>query len=406
MWQLFSGVGLLMAGHGIQGTLLSVRAEQAGFGSTVTGIVMAMNFVGFMVGTGVGLRAVQRVGHIRVFAALASLGSSVSLLAVVWVNPLAWGVFRFAWGVCFAGLLVVLESWLHDQASNANRGRIMAVYMIVTMGSIAAGHLLNSLTDTTGFVPFVVASVLVSLSLVPMSLTGSAPPAITDPVPLRIGELASIVPTGVVVTFFSGAALGTIGAVVPVYASVEGLSVGRVGMFVAAPMLGSLVLQLPIGRLSDVVPRRSVILGCAAASAAGALAIARLPADNFLTLVVLFAMGGFAYPLYSLAIALSNDWLEPAQRTGASALLVRVNGIGAIVGPVGASLAMGAATSGLFLVLAVDFSLIALYVTYRLIFVRGPDVPSVSDQAEFIAFPARASRVASALVGRRGSRNR
>lgn len=395
-----------MAGHGIQGTLLSVRAQQAGFDSTVTGIVMAMNFLGFMVGTGVGLRAVQRVGHIRVFAALASLGSSVSLLAAVWVNPLAWGVFRFAWGVCFAGLLVVLESWLHDHASNANRGRIMAVYMIVTMGSIATGHLLNSLTDTSGFVPFVVASVLVSLSLVPMSLTASAPPTVTNPAPLRLGELVGIVPTGVVVTFFSGAALGTIGAVIPVYASVEGLSVARVGLFVAAPMLGSLVMQLPVGRLSDVVPRRSVILGCAGASALGALAIFRMPADSPWTLAVLFAMGGFAYPLYSLAIALSNDWLEPAQRTGASALLVRVNGIGAIVGPIGASLAMGVTSSGLFLVLAANFTLVALYVSYRLIFVRGPDVPSVSDQGQFIAFPARASRVASALVGRRGARHR
>lgn len=389
-----------MSGHGLQGTLLSVRAQEAGFSSTVSGIVMAMNFAGFMVGTGIGLRAVERVGHIRVFAAFASMASSVTLLAAVWVSPIPWGVFRFAWGALFAGLLVVLESWLNEQASNENRGRYMAIYMVVTMGSIAGGHLLTSLTDVSGFAPFVLASVVVSLSLVPMALSRASAPTSPVPTPLGLMELVRIVPTGVVVTFLTGAALGTIGSVLSVYGAAAGLSLAHIGLITAAPMVGSVLLQIPIGRLSDVLPRRPVIMGCALVAGSASLLLLTLPASSIGALAVMFVMGGFAYPLYSLAIAFSNDWLEPAQRTGASALLVRVNGTGAIFGPIAASLALAVSLKGLFVVLAVPFMSIAVYVAARIVLVRGPKVPTVASQSKFIAIPARASRAATALLAR------
>lgn len=394
---LFGGIVLLMSGHGLQNTLLSVRATSEGFSSTVAGLVMAMNFAGFLIGAAVAPRLLRQVGHVRVFAALASLGSSVTLIQAVFVTPLVWGLCRLVWGVCLAGLVVVAETWLNELATNRNRGQMIGLYMVVTMGSIASGQFLVTAADVDGFTLFAVSSVLVSLALVPMSLSASASPPVVVPEPISLRVMLRTAPTGVVVAFLVGGALGSISGIGGVYAASRGLTPLQVALFVGAPMIGSLFGQIPLGRLSDRVPRRLVILLAALASATGCLVMLGLDERTAVGIVVMALMGAFAYPIYSLAVAQTNDWLRDAQRASASAVLVRMNGIGALIGPTTAALAMSLTLDAFYYVMASAHLLIALVVTARIVLVAGP---SVDAQGSFLPIPARATAAVAALLRR------
>ncbi len=395
---LFAGIALLMAGNGLQNTLLGVRAESEGFGSTVSGLVMAMNFVGFLVGSAVAPRLLREVGHVRVFAALASAGSSVVLVQAVIVNPVLWGAGRFAWGMCFAGLIVVAETWLNELATNENRGRMVARYMVITMGAIATGQLLVATADTNGFVLFALVSVLVSLALVPMSLSASANPPVVTPERVGLRTLMATAPTGVVVAFLVGAALGSISAIGPVYAAARGLSPFEVAIFVAAPMVGSLFGQIPLGRLSDRLPRRIVIVAAASVAGTACLLMLALDERGIAGIAVMGVMGAFAYPVYSLAVAQTNDWLRDSQRAGASAVLVRMNGVGATIGPIGAAIGMSVTLNSFYLVMAAAHVSVAVFVAGRMLLVAGP---TISQQGPFLPIPARATTAVAALLRRR-----
>lgn len=395
---LFGGIVLLMAGHGLQNTLLSVRAASEGFSSTVAGLVMAMNFAGFLIGAAMAPRLLRQVGHVRVFAALASLGSSVTLIQAVFVTPLVWGLCRLVWGVCLAALVVVAETWLNELATNRNRGQMIGLYMVVTMGSIATGQFLVTAADVDGFTLFAVSSVLVSLALVPMSLSASASPPVVVPEPISLRVMLRTAPTGVIVAFLVGGALGAISGIGGVYAASRGLTPFQVALFVGAPMIGSLFGQIPLGRLSDRVPRRLVMLLSALAAAAGCLAMLALDERTAAGIAVMALMGAFAYPIYSLAVAQTNDWLRDAQRASASAVLVRMNGIGALIGPTAAALAMSITLNAFYYVMATVHVLIALLVTARIVLVAGP---SVDAQGNFLPIPARASAAVAALLRRR-----
>lgn len=395
---LFVGIALLMAGNGLQNTLLGVRAESEGFGSTVAGLVMAMNFVGFLAGSAVAPHFLRQVGHVRVFAALASAGSSVVLVQAVWVNPLVWGAGRFLWGMCFAALIVVAETWLNELATNENRGRMLARYMVITMGAIATGQFMVALADTNGFTLFAVVSVLVSLALVPMSLSASANPPVVVPERVGLRTLLHTAPTGVVVAFLVGGALGSISGIGAVYAASRGLSPIQVAAFVAAPMIGSLFGQLPLGRLSDRVPRRIVMVLAASIAAAACLMMLALDERSIAGIAVMGVMGAFAYPIYSLAVAQTNDWLRDSQRAGASAVLVRMNGVGATVGPICAAVGMSLTLNAFYFVMAVSHVAVAVFVAGRMLLVAGP---TVSEQGRFHPIPARASTAVAALLRRR-----
>ena len=395
---LFAGIALLMAGNGLQNTLLGVRAESEGFGSTVAGLVMAMNFVGFLAGSALAPHFLRQVGHVRVFAALASAGSSVVLVQAVWVNPLVWGAGRFMWGACFAALLVVAETWLNELATNENRGRMLARYMVITMGAIATGQFMVVAADTDGFVLFAVVSVLVSLALVPMSLSASANPPVVVPERVGFRTLMAAAPTGVIVAFLVGAALGSISGIGAVYAASRGLSPFQVAAFVAAPMIGSLFGQIPLGRLSDRVPRRIVMVLAASIAGTACLVMLALDERSIAGIAVMAVMGAFAYPIYSLSVAQANDWLRDSQRAGASAVLVRMNGVGATVGPICAAIGMSLTLNAFYVVMAAAHVSIAVFVAARMLLVAGPPV---AQQGRFHPIPARASAAVAALLRRR-----
>jgi MFS family permease len=398
-WALFAGIGLLMIGNGLQGSLIGIRSQSEGFSTGVTGVIMAAYFGGFLTGSRVVTRALPKVGHIRVFAALASLASTAALIYALAVVPVSWVAMRFVTGVCMAGLYVVAESWLNDLATNQTRGRLLAVYMVVSMGGLATGQLLLNVANPQGFRLFVLASVLVSLSLVPVTLSATSAPPTTVPVPMKLREMTRIVPTGVTVAFMVGMAHGALLGMGAYYAASAGLTPAQVALFMGAPLVGCVAFQLPIGSASDKFPRRAVMLvvAMAASSCAGALLL--VDAGSPATYVLMFLIGGLSFPLYSLGIAYTNDWLEPEQVLGASASLIAVNGVGSLLGPLlAAGLMVSLGLGQFFVVVLATHAVIAGFLAFRILTRDG--LP-MSRQRRYIPFPARASAVAANLFTRR-----
>lgn len=397
MWALFLGVLAMMLGNGLQGTALGVRATSEAFAVTVIGLIQAAYYVGFLIGSKFTVRALRKVGHIRVFAALASLASTSFVLPALFVNPAVWLVMRLITGFCLAGLYVVIESWLNDQTEPENRGRTLSIYMVVTMSGVTGGQLLLNVADPDGFELFVIASVLVSIALVPMALSESSAPRMPAVSTLKFGELLSVVPTGIIIMLFSGVAAGAVFALGPVYAAQIGMSNAQISIFMASALIGSVLFQMPIGALSDKLPRRGVMMACAVVAAAASI-FATGTGTGSDAFVAMFIIGASSIPLYSLAIAYTNDWINDQQRVGASGFLVMVNGIGAIIGPLIAALLISrVGNSGFFWTLAITHVLAAAYLGVRIV-VR--DAVPVDEQSTYQPYPARSSALATS-IGRR-----
>mgnify|MGYP001788633376 CR=1 FL=1 len=240
LWTLFLGFAMLMVGNGLNLAVLGVRMVDEGFGVRTSGVVMACYFAGFLLGPVLVVRWLSGVGHVRMFASLASLASCVVLVHFVWVNPLSWGVLRFVSGFCMAGLYVVVESWLNAASTPATRGRTLAVYTIASMGGLGVGQLLIATGDPREATLFIVASILVSMSFVPIALaaTTDAPPVRVSPM-MKLREFHRVAPTGMVGTFFTGASHGILFGLSAVYATRAGFGPGATAAFLALPSIGA-----------------------------------------------------------------------------------------------------------------------------------------------------------------------
>ena len=324
-----------MLGAGLQGTLLGLRATLEGFPTPVTGMIMSCYYVGYLLGTSAAPRMIRRIGHIRVFAALAAMASATILVQAAFVQSLIWAVMRFSTGVCLAGIYVVAESWLNDRASKTNRGRLLAVYMLVLYVGLGAAQFLLLLANPSTSTPFMLVSVLISLSMVPIAVSAQQVPEPAIPQKVRYAELYRNSPLGVVAVCASGMISAIIFAMGPVYARLSGLGNRGIATFMAVSILSAVVTQYPVGRLSDRTDRRTIIAAvCALATIVAACIVmfGNMPRLLFLLLSGLFS--GFALTLYSLSVSHVNDKLEPAQMVAASSALLRLNGGAAAVGPV------------------------------------------------------------------------
>jgi MFS family permease len=328
-------MGVLMLGAGLQGTLLGLRATLEGFPTPVTGVIMSCYYVGYLLGTAAAPRLLRQIGHIRVFAALAAIASASILVQASFVQPVVWAVTRLLSGVCFAGIYVVAESWLNDRASHTNRGRLLALYMVVLYVGLGAAQFLLILANPSTPTPFMLVSVLISLSMVPIAMSAQQLPQPALPKKVSYRELYRNSPLGVVAVSVSGMISAIIFAMGPVYARLRGLGNTGIATFMAVSILAAVVTQYPVGRLSDRTDRRTVIAAvCALATivAGSIVAFGEMPRALFLLLAALFS--GFALTLYSLSVSHVNDKLEPAQMVDASSALLRLNGGAAAVGPV------------------------------------------------------------------------
>lgn len=336
---LFSQV-LLLTGHGMQLTLLPLRAGLEGFTLPQIGITGTAYFAGFTAGCIATPLIARRAGHIRTFAVLASLGSVFVLLFPLLPDFWVWLALRFGAGWCIAGLYTLMESWMNERASNANRGTVMAVYTMINMTMIMVGQLLINVADVSGPVLFAMASMLFSAALVPVALSTDAPAPIRSvriSLP-RLWRTSHVACTGGVL---AGMATGAFWGMAPVYAAGAGLDTFQITLFIAAAVAGGAVSQLPLGRLSDHFDRRLVVLGAAAAAALAAVALAllpRLPAAPLIGLSFLF--GAFVMPLYALSVAHAND------RAGAEDFVIIGSGVLMLFG---LGSAIGAPLAGVFM---------------------------------------------------------
>jgi len=332
-WALFLGMGLIMLGNGLQGTLLGVRASMEQFSTTVIGIVMSGYFLGLVFGCNMVSKMVGRVGHIRTFGALASLASTAILVHSVFIHPLVWWAMRFVTGFSYAGLYVVAESWLNEAADNQARGKLLSFYMLVSLGGMAGGQLMLNLSSPSGFELFVLSSILISVAVIPILLSVSRAPRHDTIENISIYQLFRIAPLGVFGMFVNGMMYGAIFGMGAVYATASGMSIRDVSFFMGTFILGGFFFQYPLGWMSDVFGRRRVIICCCIIGGVISFAALRFTTTIGVSVFAFAAMvGGLAMPLYALCGVHTNDYLTSTQMVAASGTLVLLSSTGATLG--------------------------------------------------------------------------
>jgi len=396
-WGLFAGLTFLLVSAGNFSTLIGIRAELEQLPTLVSGGITTAYYAGFLLGSWYALRALKQVGHIRVYAALASLLSASTLVAGVFDSPIIWIIMRSSTGFCFAGLYVVAESWLNGLAKNHFRGRLLAVYNVVTIGAYGAGQLMVFNFDARSLSGYIFAAILASLAVVPVAVSEqAATPDTENHEHISLRELARIVPTGFGTILFVGLAHGGLLGMAVIHATREGLGVGRVGVLIAVLQIGGMVLTWPISSASDDIDRR--IIGLLSSGAVIILAVLMLyqPVESIWTIVLLFAIGGFSFPLYAIAGAYTNDWVSPEQMGAAASQLVTLYGFGAMIGPLVAAPFLDIiGTQGFAWSIISLHALILLFLIYR---IRAWHAPVTTKHWDDVSFHGRAFFIPATIV--------
>ncbi|HZT18805.1 MAG TPA: MFS transporter [Dongiaceae bacterium] len=367
-WALLLGIVLLMAGNGLQSSLLGLRGSLEGFSSTVMGGLMSGYYIGFLLSSLLTPRGVRSVGHIRVFAALAALAAAAVILASLFVQPVAWLASRILTGFCYAGLYVVAESWINDRSGNETRGQLFSIYMLTQYAGLIAGQGMLNLAEPSGFQLFNLVALLISLAVIPILLTAKQAPAVAAPRHVGLRQLYGISPLGTIGTLGIGMAQSGFFSMGAVFGHRIGLSTEQVSLFLIAAVLGGATLQWPLGRLSDRFDRRRLLTMAAFAASALALAALLAARQSFPALIgAAFLFAGVSMPLYSLCVAHTNDSLRPDQMVAASGTLILLYGTGAIGGPFTDGALMGwFGPEAYWGYLGAGYLLLALFALYRM----------------------------------------
>ena len=396
-WGLFTGLALLLLTAGVYSTLVGIRAELKNLPTLISGGITTAYYAGFLLGSWYTLRALKQVGHIRVYAALASLLSASVLITGAYDSPIVWIVMRSSTGFCFAGLYVVAESWLNGLASNTFRGRLLAMYNVVTIGAYGAGQLLVFNFDARTLTGFAFAAVVSSLAVIPVAMSEqAATPQVENNTHITMRELAKIVPTGAGTILLVGLAHGGMLGMAVIFATREGLSVGRVGILIAAINLGGMALTWPISSASDDIDRRIIgLLSTLAVIVLGLVMLTQTP-SSWVTTALLFAIGGFSFPLYAVGGAYTNDWVSQEQMGAAASQLVTLYGFGAMIGPLVAAPFLDIiGTQGFAWSIISLHALILLFLIYR---IRAWHAPVTTKHWDDVSFHGRAFFIPATIV--------
>jgi MFS family permease len=402
---LLAGVSLLMGATGLQSSLVALRATAEGFPSVLVGLIASAYFLGFLVGARLSATWIGRVGHVRAFGAFASMASVMVLTHVLAVSVPVWVVARFLSGICLSGLVVIIESWLNSSAPRDLRGRVLSTYMTVNLGGYAVGQFLLPVAPVESFELFAIVSVLLSLALLPVTLSRRSNPAVVTISSMPVRSLVGRAPVGVVASAMAGLTWGAISGDAPVVASQAGLRGLSLTLFVSAFLVGHLACEGLIGSLSDRLDRRVVTLVVAASSTALCVVAALLSGLPAALVPLGVAIGGTTLPLYSLSIALAGDRLATDEMVAASGTLVRINGLGAAAGPLLASTVMTSplGVPGFYLLVASGTTVVVL--TAGALLMRdgtlAPQVPYVRAAARATTTVTRSVLRGSASVRER-----
>tara|TARA_B100001121_G_scaffold225329_1_gene198518 strand:- start:265 stop:1551 length:1287 start_codon:yes stop_codon:yes gene_type:complete len=380
-WALFLGIGTMMIAHGLQMQIMGIRSVLEDFSVLTTGIFMSGYYVGYFIGSKTTPNLVQKVGHIRVFAAFASLASLSALVAVAYVNPFMWTISRFITGISLVSCYVVSESWLNDRATNKNRGQLLSAYMIVLYSGLSIGMLLLNISEPKAYEPFILVSVLLSLALVPILLTKRPAPKFKKIGTISVKELYEISPLGSVSSFATGMIHAAFFSLISVYATKAGFTLFETSILLFVSTVTGVIGQVPIGYFSDIYDRRKVIV--ITTFAGSALAFFSILSssdplqntyymDEFALKKILFFLFVGAYtslclPLFSLNLAHTNDFVPKEKFVAAGGGLQLVFGFGAISGPIICSIFIGwFGLNGFFIFLILIHALIGIFGLYRM----------------------------------------
>ena len=393
-WTLFLGMGFIMMAYGFQGSLLGVRAVQEEFSLTSTGFMMSGYFVGYFFGAATIPNIISRVGHIRVFAAFASLSSLVILVHSVIINPFVWFLLRVLTGISMVCIYTVAESWLNDRSSNKNRGSVLSIYMVVLYGSIGIGMFLLNFSSPKNFQPFILISVITSAALIPILLTKKKAPTFKKIKAMSLKDLYEASPFGMVSALFYGTLQSALFTLLAVYATSMNFTIFEISLVTFLLAISGAIAQFPIGKISDIYDRRKVIIFStfgAAIFSVLAILVSRqmyLPdglATSKTLFYIFFILFSFcSLPMFSLILAHTNDYISKEKFVAAGAGLQFAFGLGAMGGPFLCSIFMDVVGSnGFFIFLFLFHSIIGFFGIYRMKIRPTVDNPD----SQFVAMP-------------------
>ena len=393
-WALFLGMSLIMLAHGFQGSLLGVRAVQEEFSLTATGFMLSGYYVGYFIGAKTIPNFISRVGHIRVFAAFASIASVVILMHSIFINPLTWFILRIITGISMVSIYTIAESWLNDRSSNKNRGSVLSIYMVVLYGSMAVGMFFLNFSKPENFQPFILVSLFMSLSLIPILLTKKKAPTFKKIQGMTLRELYKTSPLGMVGSLFYGTTQSALFSLLAVYAASMNFTIFEISVVTFLLAISGAISQWPIGKLSDTFDRRLIIVfstfGAAFFALCAILASRQmyLPGDLgtsklwFYIFMILFSF--CSLPMFALIFAHTNDFIPKEKFVAAGAGLQFAFGVGAMSGPFLCSIFMYlVGSNGYFVFLIIFHSLIGIFAVYRMKIRDTEDNPD----SQFAAMP-------------------
>lgn len=363
---LLLSVALFIFGHGLQTTLLPLAADRYYFTDLEIGAMSSAYFFGMVLGCLGAPLIIMRAGHIRAFAALVSLMSAAAILHPVVIDPYAWVLIRIVSGFSLAGFYMIVESWLNESATNENRGTIMSFYIVILFACLMMGQMSIATMNISSFVPFAIASVTVSIAVMPVSLTNSTQPAPITLVRFRPRQLYTNSPAAFVGVLFVGATQGALLTLSPLYGSQIGLSTKESAFYAAAIIGGGMLAQWPAGRLSDRIDRRLVLIGLGVATIVASFVIVLFTTNDFPTAIgTAILLGMFTQPLYAISVAHAFDHAPSEAFVETSSGMLLSFGIGSIIGPLLASVIMGQiGPSGLFyMIIGANIAMVAFIAT-------------------------------------------
>ena len=397
-WALFTGFGLIMIAHALQGTLLNINAVLFNFTDFEIGYVFSGYFLGYLFSSMQCPKLIKNVGHIRVFSAFASLGSIAILLHWVVVDPIAWLIFRMITGFSFAAIYIVCESWLNDRADNNSRGQLIGFYMIVLYFSNCGGVLLINLSPTGEAYLYILVSLLISVALVPILLTKKPAPDFNTPKFISLKELFYKSPMGFVGSFAIGLIYSALFGLMGVFGAKIGLSVFQISiMFFVNTFIGA-VFQYPVGKISDKFDRRTILFILNIIAITSLVFAFLFGSSSFYILLIFIGIhSAVSLPYYAVVISHMNDFLEKEEIISGSSTLTLVNALGMVMGPLLASLFMAYfGAYGYFVYMIVIYCLVAPYNFARIRVGRTSDI--YEDNTPSMIVPRTASSVGMQLA--------
>jgi len=395
-WPLFLGILFIGLGNGLQGTLSSWRADFEGFSVLTTGLVMSGYFIGALASSILSPKQIEKTGQIRTYAAYASIASTAILIQILFIEPPVWFVARFLSGFCIAGIMIIVEGWLNSISSNENRGQIFSIHMIVVWAGLALGQGSFAVDDPSGVSLFLLASILLSVSLIPILLTEIKAPESDVQESLGLRALWKASPSGVATIGLSGLASAGFFGVGTIYAVKAGLSVSETALFMTLFIGFGAVSQWPLGWLSDKIDRRKVILLCCTSVICICIVLASFDFTSTILLILSALVGAYTLPLYSLGVAQANDRLEPKQMISASGTIILVFSVFAALGPLTMSYFLELFEMfGFMLYMGIVHLVIAVTVLMMMMINQNVDE---SDQTDFQVMGQRPSVVAMEVI--------